>query len=279
LSTGHNPSTASDLKAQKRADLRLARRILEDGVAAAAAAVSRRQKEFAAPTGPFAREARKVAGDVNVESFSPSQDAGGRCILFALKEEVLSSAAEAVRRACTEWGTRELGRIRDDLGRAVGGALSASGADPGAAAADLRAELGPAALRIHVPQPQQLEYRVKTWFDRFTFARTPVFLLLMGITWLANLMGSDRRLVQVLAPLIGGCFLAMVLWSFPRFEDERRDFLERELRRLRRSIEGDLVRSGENFVSEWAEQVIQEVRRTETLARRVLDDADYSYWD
>lgn len=125
-------------------------------------------------------------------------------------------------------------------------------------------------LSLSVKYSGELPHR--TFFDRLSHGRRPVFAVMMIISLVGAGLGFGRGTPAAVAPLALLLFVGGIMWTFRSFGEERQWLLERELGRLRETMANECQRSIEGLLKEWLSRATRLLRDRQKSLQRQFED-------
>ena len=117
----------------------------------------------------------------------------------------------------------------------------------------------------------------RTFFDRLSHGRRPVFAAMMITSLVGAGLGFGRGIPAAIAPVALLLFLGGIVWTFRSFRDERLWLLERELGRLRETMSNECRRHIEELLKEWSLRATRLLRERQKSLQRQFEDWSREY--
>ncbi|MBI1313844.1 hypothetical protein GC176_21335 [bacterium] len=124
---------------------------------------------------------------------------------------------------------------------------------------------------VHLNSRYHGELPRRTWMDRISSGRRPVFVIMMTASLAGSALGIKGGLVGWLLPVMFVLFIIGTVWTFRSFRDERDARIERELIRLRDTLGAELKRLYESLQKEWLDRLNARNRLLQSAIRNQLD--------
>lgn len=206
-----------------------------------------------------------------------SEEISGKTVRLRVGPDFRDRAIRAVRDLIEEqiyddadW----INTAREKIVGSVAGELSEGGPTATPGFPDLRPEEILEALRpaLHLETRYHGELPQRTWMDRLSQGRRPVFALMMIASLAGAAFGIRSGLAAWLAPLLLLLFVGGFIWTFRSFEEERRQKIDRELLRVRETLGAELRRLLEGGLRESQARIIRWLRDAQRETTRGLDE-------
>ena len=117
----------------------------------------------------------------------------------------------------------------------------------------------------------------RTFFDRLSHGRRPVFAVMMIVSLVGAGLGFGRGVPTMIAPLALLLFLGGIVWTFRSFRQEKEWLMDRELGRVRETISTECRRHIEELLKDWISRATKSLRDQQKSLQRQADDLLKSY--
>lgn len=230
------------------------RRKIEDGLGALDTEIIERIRARTVPQSGPTNRIKNLTEDLCESDFS--EERSGKTIRLGVHPDFLARATRVVQEIARKDLGDDLIVIRDamaSLNKAIATSLddvTGSSRLTSAAALDEDSIWNTLKELIVFESRYHGEMPVRTWMDRISQGRRPVFMIMMTASLVGAAFGQ-RGGITWLAPMLLLLFVGGVVWTFRSFREEREQKLDKELLRLRDSLAQDIKRLYEQVLREW----------------------------
>jgi hypothetical protein len=259
-----------------RAATEAIRRDLEVRLARLETALTERLRERVLPTAPSSNKLNNLIEDLSADDMT--EEAAGRMMQMGVRPDTLRSAVRLLEDMVHDDCQADLRDMRKGLLEAaetIGARLtevSSALGRPRPPALDEALVWDALRKMTQLDFQYQREAQRRGILDLLGQGRRPVIIATMTLSMFGAAFGVGTSFRLLIAPLMLLLFLGSLAWAWHEFRQERRDQVERELRRLREALGTQLKRLYEQVLREWQGRLTRHLREADRDLARQADD-------